>query len=280
VLRGGGGLFYDQGPMAAIAASGDTAQSPLPVSGAIPRAVLFSSFSAEMQRAYVETASLGIEQRLTAHTSLTADYQFARGLQMSIPLYQPLLVCAQGASCSPGQAFRTTRFANGAQSSYQGFTVAFEHDPTRWGNYRVAYSHASADSSGALGNGSYASDNLRRLSFTSGLHTSDEAPAGVLQRFSRGLAFTTTGDYSRRSEFTGLDFVNLNARLTKTLAWGAHYRLDALAETMNSFERTSAPFLKSFEGMGERYVNVYSTYRAVASLQAPNAARFGLRLGF
>jgi hypothetical protein len=89
-----------------------------------------------------------------------------------------------------------------------------------------------------------------------------------------------TGDYSSRSEFAGMNFINMNARLTKTLARGQHYRLDALAETFNSFERTNAAFARSFENMNDRAANVFSTYRAIASLQGPTSTQFGFRLGF
>jgi hypothetical protein len=285
VLRGGGGIYYDQSAVPALAASGNAGaaenlQNSARLSGALPGETLFTSFDPSIQRAYVETANMGVEQQVAAHTSLSADYQFARGLQMVIPLMQTSAMCTSAAACRSGKTFRAVEFGSGAQSNYQGMTVALTQEPTRWGNYKVAYTYASANSSGTMGNDSNLNDTLRRVSFNGVLHTSAEPATNTWQHFTRGFVLTGAGDYTNRSEFTGLNFIDMNARLTKTLAWGTHYRLDALAETMNSFERTSAPYLKSLTGMGERYVNVYSTYRAVASLQGPTATQFGLRLGF
>jgi hypothetical protein len=100
------------------------------------------------------------------------------------------------------------------------------------------------------------------------------------QRISRGFMLSGTEDYTNRSEFAGMTFINLNARLTKTLVWGQHYRLEALAETFNSFEKTNAAFAKSAMGMGDRMASVYSTYKMIGSLQGPTGTQFGLRMGF
>jgi hypothetical protein len=284
VLRGGGGMYYDQSPIPGLAASADGTASNLQnsarLSGSLPAATLFTVYDPAIQRAYVQTANLGIEQQITAHTTLSADYAFARGLQIAIPLMQPATMCASTMACRTGNVFRAAESGSGAQSSYHGFTAALAQEPTHWSSYKVAYSYASADSSGMLGNQSYLADTLRSVSINGVVHTSAEPATDLWQRFARGIALSTAGDYSTRSEFTGINFVNMNARLTKTLAWGQHYRLDALAETFNSFQRTGTPFMKSITGMGERYVNVYSTYRAAASLQGPTSTQFGLRLGF
>ncbi|HEY2856957.1 MAG TPA: carboxypeptidase-like regulatory domain-containing protein [Terracidiphilus sp.] len=284
VLRGGGGMYYDQSPIPGLAGSADGSagnlQNSARLTGPLPSGTSFAVYDPAIQRSYVQTANLGIEQQLTAHTSISADYQFARGQQLAIPLMQSATMCASAAACRAGNTFRAAESGSGAESNYHGFTVALAQEPTRWSSYKVGYSYASADSSGMLGKGSYLSDLTRSLSFNGGLHTSAEPAGDFWQHLTRGIVLSSTGSYTARSEFTGINFIDTNARLTKTLAWGQHYRLDALAESFNSFERTSAPFMKSVAGMGERYVNVYSTFRAVASMQGPTSTQFGLRLGF
>lgn len=284
VLRGGGGIYYDQSPIPSLAASADGSAADLGnsarLSGSLPAATLFTAYDPAIQRAYVETANLGIEQQITAHTYLSADYAFARGLQIAIPLMQSAAMCASGAACRAGNVFRAAETGSGAQSSYHGLSAALTQEPTRWSSYKLSYSYASADSSGMLGNGSYLADTLRSVSFAGTLHSSAEPAGDLRQRLTRGFVLSASDSYTTRSEFTGINFIDMNARLTKTLAWGRHYRLDALAETFNSFERTGIPFLKSVQDGGERYMNMYSTFRAVASLQGPTATQFGLRLGF
>ncbi len=289
VIRGGGAIYYDQLPLPAIAASADP-ESPanLQSSGtftsrsATPAGLLasFTLLSPLIQNSYVETANFGIEQQLSAHTTVSSDYQFARGVQLALPMYRGALACAPTAACQSGKTFRASEMGTGAESSYRGFTVAFTQDPVRWGSYRVAFTRSMAEGSGTQDNESYISDDLRRVSITGALHTSLEPASGWRQRLSRGYTVSGSGDYSSRTEFAGMNFINLNARLTKTLSWGQHYRLDALAETLNSFERTNAAFGRSFANMGDRAANIFATYRSIASLQGPASTQLGLRLAF
>jgi hypothetical protein len=123
-------------------------------------------------------------------------------------------------------------------------------------------------------------DQIRRFSFTGVLHSSTEPGADLWQHLANGFVLTTTGDYTQRSEFAGIDFLNLNARLTKTLLWGQGYRLDALAQTFNMTERASTAVARTAAQIGDGALNLFSTYERVASQQGPNATALGLRLSF
>ena len=158
--------------------------------------------------------------------------------------------------------------------------MALTQEPVRWGNYRIAYTRSSTEGYGTLGTDSFIRDDLSRVSLSGVLHTSLEPGSGWMQRLSRGFILSGVGDRSTRTEFTGMDFIDLNARLTKTLAWGQHFRLDALAESVNSWQRTNAAYARSFTEFGDRAANMFATYRSVASLQGPTGTHFGLRLGF
>jgi hypothetical protein len=289
VIRGGGAMYYDQIPLPAIPASANgsdpadlasSARFTSPSGSPAAQMTLFTVFDPVMQNSYIETANFGIEQKLSAHTVVASDYQFARGVQLAVPVFRTALLCTSPAACRAGNTLHVREMGTGAESSFKGITVSFTQEPVRWGSYRVAYTRSSAEGSGTEGNASYISDDLRRVSFTGVLHTSADVASNWRERLSRGYVLSGTGDYSSRSEFAGMNFINMNARLTKTLAWGQHYRLDALAETFNSFERTNAAFAKSFENMNDRAANVFSTYRAIASLQGPTSTQFGFRLGF
>jgi len=77
-----------------------------------------------------------------------------------------------------------------------------------------------------------------------------------------------------------MNFINLNARLTKNLLVGPRFRLEAMVETFNMLQRTNAAFTHAASEMGENASEVFSTYRRVASLQSPNGSQMGLRMTF
>jgi len=289
VIRGGGAIYYDQVTQGAIPDSpeqgGTTALDKMaafhvPPGSVAPQMTVFTVLNPLLQNSYVETANFGIEQQWRGHLMVSSDYEFARGLQIEVPVYRPAVLCGTISACRAGNHLHALEVGRGAESSYHGFTVAVTQEPVRWGNYRVAYTRSSSEGSGTLGSGSYLRDDQSRVSMSGVLHTSPEPGSGWMQRVSRGFMLSGAGDYSTRTEFTGINFINLNARLTKTLVWGQHYRLDGLVETVNSFERTNAAFAKTFGEFGSRAANMFATYRSVASLQGPTGTQIGLKLGF
>jgi len=289
VIRGGGGIYYDRISLPAIAGSADAGtaanlqNSGTFTSRAVSQAAQSTSFntlSPTIQNTYVEQSNLQIDQQLSAHTVLSAATQYARGVQAASPTFRTTALCLSASACRQGNTVQGSEQGTGAISNYQAVSVALTQEPVRWGNYKIAYTASKADGSGTDGNTSFIEDDMRRVSFTGVLHTSPEAAENLWQRFSRGFMLSGTEDYTNRSEFAGMTFINLNARLTKTLVWGQHYRLEALAETFNSFEKTNAAFAKSALGMGDRMASVYSTYKMIGSLQGPTGTQFGLRMGF
>ncbi|HEX2918990.1 MAG TPA: TonB-dependent receptor, partial [Edaphobacter sp.] len=193
VIRGGGGMYYDQLPLFAIVGSdiqGTAANllNSVSVSGKLPPSIGISAFNPSLQRTYVETANFGIEQHIGARTSISADYQFARGLQMMIPLQGLTSLCSSETECRAGSSFYATQTGSGAESSYHGISVAVAQEPTRWSSYTVSYSDATADSARLLSDVSYFGERVRRVGFTSVLHTSAEPASDLWQRFARGVA--------------------------------------------------------------------------------------------
>lgn len=289
VIRGGGGIYYDRISSPAIAGSADAGTAAnLQNSGTFTsrtgsqaaQLTSFNTLSPTIQNTYVEQSNLQVDQQLSAHTVLSAATQYARGVQVASPVFRATALCLSASACSQGNTLQGSEQGTGAISTYQAVSVALTQEPVRWGNYKIAYTASKAEGSGTDGNTSFINDDMRRVSFTGVLHTSPEAGVGMWQRISRGFMLSGTEDYTNRSEFAGMTFINLNARLTKTLVWGQHYRLEALAETFNSLEKTNAAFAKSAAGMGDRMASVYSTYKLIGSLQGPTGTQFGLRMGF
>jgi len=224
--------------------------------------------------------SVQVEQQIGARSSISAESQFIRGVQLALPVYRTASLCASTSACRAGNSFWGQEIGSGATSSYQGTSVAYTQEPVRWGSYKVSYTYATAQSMGTGENNSFIGDEMRRASITGVLHTSLDPGTDLWQHLAHGFMLTGTGDYSSRNEFAGMDFFNFNARLAKTLAWGQSYRLQLMAETFNMLERTDAAFASSSARLGNNAAAIYDTYQRVASFQSPIGSQAGLRLEF
>jgi len=289
VIRGGFGMSYDRVPLPAFAGSSDPGAAANLASsvaihnlgaGSLGDLGTFTTISPAIQNSYAEHVSLQAEQQIGSRSVLSGEYQYVRGVQLALPVQRTADLCASTSACDAGSKFTGQQVGSGAVSSYSGFSVAFAQQPVRWGNYKVSYTYSTAEGSGTGENASYINDQMRRVSFTGVLHTSLDPGSTMWQQLTHGFLLAGTTDYSNRSEFLGMNFINLNARLTKNLLVGPRFRLEAMVETFNMLQRTNAAFTHAASEMGENASEVFSTYRRVASLQSPNGSQMGLRMTF
>ncbi len=289
VIRGGVGMYYDQVALPAIAGSSSSdgvaniqnsgrfvSRNGLPASAM----AAFTVSSPSMQNSYAEQADFEVEQQIGVKSTISAETQFIRGVQLALPVYRSAALCESARACQAGNAFWGQEMGTGAVSTYSGTSVAFAQQPVRWGNYKVSYTYATAQSTGTAENTAMIEDRMRRASFTGVLHTSLDPGTDAWQRLTHGFMLTGTSDYADRSEFAGMSFLNFNARLSKTLAWGQGYRLQLQTETFNMLQRTNAAFARSMALRGDGTAIIYNTYQRVASFQSPNGTLVGLHLDF
>jgi len=289
VLRAGLGMNYSRVPLPLFAGSADPGiAANLADSASISqlgRTSLgsygnFQTTDPTIQNAYAQHATLEAEQQIGKKSALTAQYQYVRGVQLALPTLRTAALCASTTACNSGNEFTGQQVGSGATSSYSGFTVAYTQAPVRWGNYKVAYTYSRTEGAGTGLNASYIADQMRRLSFTGVLHTSLNPGSTLWQQVTHGFVLTGTTDYMNRSEFLGMNFINLNARLSKSLVANPRFHIEAMAETFNMFQRTNASFSKAAEQMGEGASEVFSVYKRVATAQSPNGTQAGLKLRF
>jgi len=289
VIKGGVGVYFDQTPLPALAgpsspglaANIENSGKFVSRNGRSPEELAnFVTEVPSLQNSYAEQANLQVDQQLGAKTVLSVQTEYVRGVQLALPVLKSASLCASAGACNSGNTFEGQELGSGAVSSNEGVSIALTQQPTRWGSYRASYTSSHASGMGNAENTSEISDSMHRLSFTGNLHSSSGPASDFWQEFSHGFALSETVDYTTKSEFAGLSFINIDARLTKTLAWGKYFRLDALAETYNAMQRTSTAYARSLAEMGPGASGVFSTYQRVASMQVPNGSRIGLRLLF
>ena len=169
VVRGSYGLFYDRVPMRPLAnallSAGNTTnytqaallsytftpgQSSAPVFPAVaavpPVGAVenFSTMQRSIQNPYSQQASLGIEQQLSAKSSLGLSYQHVRGEHL-ISSYNTN-INVDGSRPDPTRG-NVKPYSSVFDSYYDGLEVSFVERPVSWGSARVSYtwSHAIDD---------------------------------------------------------------------------------------------------------------------------------------
>jgi len=169
VIRGSTGVFYDRIPLRAVAnallSAGNStdlgslrqisvtlapAQTSAPVfpqilPAAVPSTTLvnFTTMDPQAQNARSHQVSVEVEQQLGARSTISAGYQYLRGLDLLIQINQNVPACvASGGNngCRPNPAYaNNSQYSSEAESSYHGLFVSFVQRPTTWGSYRVSY---------------------------------------------------------------------------------------------------------------------------------------------
>ena len=174
VVRGSAGLFYDRVPLRAVAnallSAGNTtdldklrqinvslspSQAGAPsfpsiLSGVVPSVTLanLTTMDRRLQNAYSRQAGAEIEQQLGARATVTAGYQYLRGLELIASLNQNVPSCvATGTNngCRPNSAYgNNNQYSSVGDSTYHGIHVAFTQRPAGWGHYRISYTWSKA----------------------------------------------------------------------------------------------------------------------------------------
>jgi len=174
VVRGSAGLFYDRVPLRALAnallSAGNTTelshlqqnsvslsptQASAPVfpailSAAVPSVTLanLTTMDPGMQNAYSRQASAEVEQQIGERTTVSAAYQYTRGVNLIASINQNVPSCvASGTNngCRPNPAYgNNNQYSPVGSSSYHGLQLSLTRRPSMRGYYRVSYTLSKA----------------------------------------------------------------------------------------------------------------------------------------
>jgi len=88
------------------------------------------------------------------------------------------------------------------------------------------------------------------------------------------------GAFIARNAATGSDFASLNARLSRTFAFGERLRLQAIAEAFNLLNHRNNLTKNGTFGTGAYPTNSLPTFGQITAVNDPRSAQLALRLTF
>jgi hypothetical protein len=169
IIRGSAGLFYDRVPLRALAnallsAANTTdldnlrqtavALSPTQagapafpniLSAVVPSVTLpnLTTMDRELEHAHSRQASVEVEQQIGSRATVSAGYQYLRGLHLIMAVNQNVPSCAASGTnngCRPNPNYaNNSQYSSVGASNYHGVHVSFTQRPVRWGHYRISY---------------------------------------------------------------------------------------------------------------------------------------------
>jgi hypothetical protein len=267
---------------------------------------------ANMRNAYSRQASVEIEQQIGKRTTLSAGYQYTRGVDLIISVNQNVPACvAVGTNngCRPVSSYaNNSQYSPSASSAYHGLHVALVERPAAWGSLRVTYTLSkSMDNVGQFFfsspidpfdlNKDWArsdDDQRHRLVADGSLEIRGFQVSAMLQYYS-SLPFNITsgvttvqgttgrpvveGAFIERNAGDGPDFFSLNARVSRRFSIG-RAQLDALVEAFNLTNRPNVVSVNGNFGGGAYPANPLPTFGQATAVGDPRALQLGLRLRF
>jgi outer membrane receptor protein involved in Fe transport len=339
IVRGSAGLFYDRVPLRAVAnallSAGNTTdvtklgrvsvsltpgQAGAPVfpnvlANALPSVTLpsLTTMDPNMRSAYSRQASVEIEQQIGVRTTVSAGYQYTRGVDLIVSVNQNVPSCvAVGTNngCRPVSAYaNNSQYSPSASSAYHGLHVSLVERPAAWGSFRVTYTLSEAmDDVGEfffsspvdpfdIGKdwGRSDDDQRHRLVMDGAVTVRGFQVSGLLQYYSavplnitsgvttvQGTAGRpiVNGAFIERNAGEGPDFFSLGARVGRTFRVGSRVRLEALAEGFNLTNRTNVVAINGNFGAGAYPANPSATFGQSTAVSDPRAFQLGVRLRF
>jgi len=91
---------------------------------------------------------------------------------------------------------------------------------------------------------------------------------------------TLNGSFISRNAGTGFKFFNVNARLSRTFRANEQFRIEAMVEAFNLFNRVNGVALNGNFGGGTYPTNPLPTFKQVTAVADPRTLQVALRFSF
>jgi hypothetical protein len=266
-----------------------------------------------MQNAYSRQASAEIEQQIGERTTLSAGYQYARGVNLIVSVNQNVPGCVAAGTnngCRPVSVYaNNSQYSPSASSSYHGFHVSLVERPAPWGSFRVSYTLSKAmDNVGEFffsspidpfdlnkDWGRSDDDQWHRLVLNGSANVFGFQLGGLLQYYS-SLPFNITsgvttiqgtagrpivnGAFIERNAGEGPDFFSIGVRVSRSIPVVGRTSVELLAEGFNLTNRQNNVAINGNFGTGAYPTNPSPTFGQVLAVGDPRSFQFGVRMRF
>jgi hypothetical protein len=339
VIRGSAGLFFDRVPLRAVAnallSAGNStdlsqlrqisvslspSQAVAPtfpdrLTTAVPSVTLpnLTTMDRRLQNAYSRQAAIEVERQLSGGATVSASYQYVRGVGLLMSLNQNVPTCiAAGTNngCRPIPDYANNSQYTGAGSSvYHGLQASWVQRPASWGNYRVSYTLST--SMNDVGEFFFSSpidpldlskdwarsddDQRHRLSISGSMRAKGFQVSGLFQA-SSALPFNITsgvttvqgtaarpvvdGAFIERNAGRGSASVNLNLRLSRIFTFGERRAIEVLMEGFNLTNHRNVLTRNGNFGTGAYPANPSPAFGQITALSEPRSLQLGARVRF
>ena len=340
VIRGSAGLFFDRVPLRAVAnallSAGNTtdlgqlrqinvslspAQQSAPIfpnilSEAVPLVTLvnLTTMDRDMQNAYSRQASVELERQIGDGITVSAGYQYVRGVNLIIQINQNVPACAAAGAnngCRPNPSYaNNNQYSSEAESNYHGLHVSLVQRPGRWGHYRVSYTLSKSMNN--VGENFFSSpidpfdlskdwgrsddDQRHRLVVNGLLYLPYRFNfSGALQAYS-SLPFNITsgvttiqgtagrpivnGEFIERNAGIGSDFFTVSAKLSRSFQLSGPVELEGAIEAFNLTNRQNAIARNTNFGPGAYPTTPAADFGTVTAVGDPRTLQLAVRLRF
>jgi hypothetical protein len=340
VVRGSGGLFFDRIPLRAVGnallSAGNTTdlanlrqitinlapqQQGAPVFPQILSAPVASvtlpnltTMDRHIQNAYSRQVSFEVEHQVGGAGTVSAGYQYVRGLNLIIQVNQNVPTCAAAGTnngCRPNASYaNNNQYSSEAESNYHGLHLSFVQRPAAWGHYRISYTLSKsmnnvgetffsspidpADLSKDWGRSD--DDQRHRIVVNGALKLPYEIDvSGAVQAYS-SLPFNITsglttiqgtparpivnGAFLERNAGVGSDFFNVNVRVAKAFLLAGDAELEGALEAFNLTNHRNAIGRNTNFGPGAYPSNPVAGFGDVTAVGDPTTVQLAMRLRF
>ena len=340
VIRGSGGLFFDRIPLRALANAvlsagnttdlGELRQIAISVSpeqhgapafpnvlaGPISSVTLpnLTTMDRHIQNAYSRQASVEIEHQLGETATVSAGYQYVRGLKLMIQINQNVPACAASGTnngCRPNAAYaNNNQYSSEAESTYHGLHLSLVQRPALWGHYRISYTLSKSMNN--VGEFFFSSpidpfdlskdwgrsddDQRHRLVVNGSLSLPFRIGlSGAVQAYSAppfniGSGVTTiqgtagrpvvNGEFIARNAGVGKAFFTASAKVSRTFKVSGRAELEGALEAFNMTNRKNAIARNTNFGSGAYPANPARGFGDVTAVGEPRTLQMAVRVRF
>jgi hypothetical protein len=275
--------------------------------------VNLTTMDRRIQNAYSRQGSIEIEREVGGRTTISAGYQYMRGLRLIAQVNQNVPSCVASGSnngCRPIADYaNNNQYSSAGDSTYHAVHVSLVERPSSWGNYRVSYtlSKSMNDVGEAFFNspidpfdirkdwGRSDDDQRHRLVADGAVHTRAADVSGIVQAYS-ALPFnitsgTTTvqgtagrpvvnGEFIPRNVGVGTPFFSINMRGGHTFHAGARASLQGFVEVFNLTNHRNVVTRNGNFGSGAFPTSPSPAFGQITAVGDPRTMQIGIRAQF